>query len=87
MRRQLRENQKEMIVHTSALGLGLIFCGTYDQGLTDELFNVIDVRRIEDNNNNAFLKYLVCLPINSLFTKTPLNCKNSCFIIYLSSCE
>ena len=43
MRRQLRENQNEMLVHASALGLGLIYCGTYDQGLTDELFNVIDV--------------------------------------------
>ena len=58
MRRQLRENQNEMLVHASALGLGLIYCGTYDQGLTDELFNVIDVgsdsfRDKDDNNTNT----------------------------------
>ena len=43
MRRLIRENTKEMLVHASALGLGLIFSGTYDQGLTEELFSLIDV--------------------------------------------
>lgn len=40
----MRENgPKEMLVHASALGLGLIYCGSYDQGLTDDLFALIDV--------------------------------------------
>ena len=44
MRRIVRENgPKEMLTHASALGLGLIYCGSYDQGLTDDLFALIDV--------------------------------------------
>ena len=57
MRRLIRENTKEMLVHASALGLGLIFSGTYDQGLTEELFNLIDVggwsmMMVDDDDHN-----------------------------------
>lgn len=44
MRRVVRENgDKEMLLHACALSLGLLFCGSYDQGLTDELFALIGV--------------------------------------------
>ena len=44
MRRVVRENgDKEMLLHACALSLGPLFCGSYDQGLTDELFALIGV--------------------------------------------
>ena len=44
MRRVVRENgDQEMLLHACALSLGLLFCGSYDQGLTDELFALIGV--------------------------------------------
>lgn len=44
MRRLVRERgTKEMLLHACALSLGLIYCGSYDQGLTDDLYALIDV--------------------------------------------
>ena len=44
MRRIIQENgDKEMLVHAAALGLGLIYYGSMDQGLAEELFALINV--------------------------------------------
>ena len=44
MRRCIRENgDKEMLVHSSCLGTGLMYCGSQDQGLTEELLRCIQV--------------------------------------------
>ena len=44
MRRIVQENgEKEMLVHAAALGLGLIYYGSMNQGLAEELFALIHV--------------------------------------------
>lgn len=47
MRRIVQENgNKEMLVHAAAMGLGLVFYGSMDQGLAESLFALINVRVI-----------------------------------------
>ena len=44
MRRIINENNsKEMLVHAAALGLGLVYCGSMDQGLAEQLFALVNV--------------------------------------------
>lgn len=47
LRRVVRENsEKEMLLHSCCLGEGLVFCGSHDQGLTEELLACIQVRAV-----------------------------------------
>lgn len=44
MRRIINENSgKEMLVHAAALGMGLVYLGSMDQGLAEQLFALVNV--------------------------------------------